>query len=486
MVNLANMITVADALQIASGYYQSGGFSDAERVYRYILHQQPDCYPALVNLGATLRVNGQLTAAIACYQKALLLQPEEALIHANLGNALKDAGDQTNAIAHYQQAIALGLKNAEVYHNLGNAYQNDGQLTAAIASYHQSLALAPDQIKTLIALGNALQALGCVWEAIIYYEKVLTLEPNHDEAIWDKAFTTLLAGDLIQGFTEYESRWWVKCAPHPQSFPQPLWDGLPLDGKTILLHTEQGFGDAIQFIRYAPLVAQKGGKVIVQCHQSLVRLFRTIAEIQTVIAIGDPLPDFHFHAPLMSLPHLFGTTLATIPCAIPYLFPAKLSGVKIIAKTRLKIGIAWGGNTSVYRGDRNRYRSCPLQYFSPLFKIPDITWFSLQKGEHRAELTEFADKNRIYDLNEQIKDFADTAAIISQLDLVITVDTSVAHIPGAIGIPVWVILPFCGDWRWLLHREDTPWYSTMQLFRQKQPGDWLEVLTRIAETLKMV
>jgi hypothetical protein len=258
-----------------------------------------------------------------------------------------------------------------------------------------------------------------------------------------------------------------------------LWDGSALHGDTIVLHAEQGFGDAIQFVRYAPLVAQRGGNVIIECHPQLVSLLQTVAGIQTAVPFGAPLPAYRCQSPLLSLPRIFGTTLETIPSQCPYVAPKpayreKWAEIMATHPAPLKVGLVWAGKSYP-----DPLRSCPLSEFTPLASFQNVAYYSLQCGAGSEQGVHSACGLSLIDLTNELHDFADTAALIEQLDLVICIDTAVAHLAGALGKPTWLMLPFAPDWRWLLERSDTPWYQGARLFRQKKPGDWGEVMTRV-------
>ncbi|NJL22841.1 MAG: hypothetical protein HC895_21695 [Leptolyngbyaceae cyanobacterium SM1_3_5] len=305
--------------------------------------------------------------------------------------------------------------------------------------------------------------------AILHHRRAIALAPNDAEAHFGYAFTLLISGDLQAGFAEYEWRWRLAYNP-PRKLAQPRWDGAPLNGKTLLLWAEQGFGDTIQFVRYVSLLA-KQGRVIVECQPSLRSLLTSVPGIAQVIPQGEPLPDFDLQAPLLSVPHLLKTAIDTIPAPVPYLQPTR----SIELPGKFKIGIAWAGDP---KNPINQRRSCPVDQFLKLRSIPDVTLYSLQK-DRTVELPE-----DVIDLSDRLQDFADTAAIVAQLDLVISIDTALAHLAGAMGKPIWVVLPFSPDWRWLLHRSNCPWYPTMRLFRQPQASDWDSVFTSIAAELQ--
>lgn len=441
------------SLTIAVQHYQKGELSQAQQICFSILEQQPNQVEAL-----------QLLGIIAC--KTGLLE---------------------EGIAHYQKVIALRSDWAETYYNLGKALKQQGNFEKAIAHFQQALSKRADFVEAEYNLGHTLQELGKLEEAIACYNHVLELNPQFIDARWNRALALLLSGDFIRGFTDYECRWqqteFLKSNPLPP-YSQPLWDGSNLNGRTILIHGEQGFGDAIQFIRYVPLIQQRGGRVIVGCRAPLLRLFSTVSGIDRLVGSGGFIPDFDVYAPLMSLPHLLGTTLETIPTQIPYLAaPESKILLETPPGTQKKVGIVW----AVGNPDRSllSQRSCELSNFLPLLDTPGIAFYSLQKGPRVTDLEQLDDHRRLQDLNNQLRNFADTAAAITQLDLLITVDTAVAHLAGALGKPVWVLLPFAPDWRWMLGRDDSPWYPTMRLFRQERPRDWSRVVRYIAEALQI-
>jgi len=296
----------------------------------------------------------------------------------------------------------------------------------------------------------------------------------------------LLTGNFREGWREYEWRWETKyLISSRRTFPQRLWDGSDIKGLTILLHAEQGFGDTIQFIRYAPLVARRGAKIIFECPKELISLLRSVEGIEEVIVRGETLPEFNLHCPLLSLPLAFDTTLETIPAMIPYItndptYTEKWKNKIDWADSRFRIGLAWAGNPGF---KQNRYRNCELENFLPLTQLPRVIFYSLQKGEEAKEAKHPPGGMKIIDLTEDIHDFSDTAAFIENIDLVISIDTAVTHLAGAMGRPVWTLLPFSPEWRWMLNREDSPWYPTMRLFRQSSHGDWESVISLVEKNL---
>jgi tetratricopeptide (TPR) repeat protein len=444
----------------------------------------PDAYN---NLGNILQEKGQIDEAIKYYLKALALNPNLSKTYYNLGFALQEKGRVDEAISHYQKALELNFNTFGIHNNLGLALQETGQLDKAISTFQKALQLNPDFAEAYYNIGNTLRDKGKFDESITYYQKALEKKPDYIEAHWNRALLLLLTGDFRQGWGEYEWRW--KLKNHFQyNYIKPLWDGSGISGLTILLHAEQGFGDTIQFIRYADLVAKRGAKVIIECQKELVSLLQTVDGVYQVKAYSEPLPYFDVHCPLLSLPLIFDTTSETIPSKIPYITPEPGLTQKWKDKiqhenSKYKIGLAWSGNS---KHKNESIRSFSLDIFLPLAQCKNITFYSLQKGEAAAQATNPPEGIHLIDFMEDIIDFSDTAALIDNLDLVISVDTSVAHIAGALGKPVWILLPFVPDWRWLLHREDSPWYPTMRLFRQQTPGDWDSVIAVVKDKLSFL
>ena len=463
-----------------------GRLDEAIATYLQAIALKPNYAEAHYNLSNALRENGRLDEAIAACRQAISLNPKYPDAVVNLGNLLKTKGQLHEAIATFRQAIALQPADIKAHSNLGNALCDKGQLDEAIAVHRQAIALKPDYPEAHYNLGTALNEKGELDQAVATYSQAIALKPDYPGAHYNRAHALLKLGDLAAGFAEYEWRW--KCADFAgarRHFTQPQWDGGPLEGRTILLHAEQGFGDAIQFIRYLPLVARCGGKIIIECHPELQRLLQTAAADSPVVATGHTLPAFDLHCPFLSLPRLFGTNLTNIPKDVPYLH-ANAADVEVWRKrladqsASLKVGLAWAGRPT-HQNDRNR--SLKLGTFAPLAQLAGVRFVSLQKGEAAAEAKSPPEGMELLDAGPELKDFADTAALVAALDLVIAVDTSVVHLAGALGKPVWVLLPFAPDWRWLLNRDDSPWYPTMRLIRQQRRMEWEPVVASIREEL---
>jgi hypothetical protein len=373
----------------------------------------------------------------------------------------------------------------QAYYNLGIALM-ESDLSAAAGAYRRAAALLPRYAEAWCNLAVALHRLGELDDSAAASRRAIHLQPQNAEAHWNLAVTCLLLGDFSTGLPEFEWRWKSRQFPsRPRNFSQPQWSGDDLAGRTILIHAEQGFGDTIQCVRYLPSIAARGGKVILESPPQLLRLFKNIPGVQRAISPPDPLPNFDVHCPVMSLPLAFKTTLETIPARAAYLTPdpeliEKWRSRIAPSTTGLRIGLNWSGD-STFRGDRTR--SMTLSELAPLAAMKNATFFSLQKGPAAAQLENPPAGLEILPLGEDLHDFSDTAAAMSLLDLIITTDTSVPHLAGALGLPVWLMLQFVPDWRWLMDRPDSPWYPSMRLFRQPRPGDWHGVVNRVAEEL---
>ena len=426
---------------------------------------------------------GRLDEAIGGYVRALEIDPESSQAFNNMGVALRAQGAFHAAVASYRRAIALKSSDAGSHSNLGNALRALGRHGEAEACHRKALTCDPDYLEARYNLGLVLKDQGKFEEGIACLAEAVRQKADYVDAHWDLALAWLMMGNLKEGFEEYEWRWRLPENPS-RSFDKPAWSGGALEDRVILLHAEQGMGDSIQFARYAPLVAAKGGRVILECQAPLVALFENLEGIERIVACDDPLPAFDVQAPLLSLPRIFATELATIPASDCYLAadPAraeKFTG--LLDAKRLNVGIAWAGKPS-HRNDRNR--SAGIEPFIGLLGIPGAAFHSLQVGPRAADIAATGSAGLIRDHAPGLQDFADTAALVAALDLVISVDTSVCHLAGALGKPCWVVLPYTPDWRWLMQREDSPWYPSLRLFRQESFGDWPGVFARLTEALE--
>jgi tetratricopeptide (TPR) repeat protein len=437
------------------------------------------------NLGVSLAKLGKVDEAIKHYADALRQRPRYADAYLNLGNVQAAQKKPAEAIASYRKALAINPRSADAHYNLGIIPAEEGRLDEAIASYREALRLKPNHAGAMANLGHALRAQGKFDEAMSVYQQLLARSPDDPEGHMSRALVWLLLGDYERGWPEYEWRWKTKEFAGPQP-KQPRWDGSPLEGRTILLTAEQGMGDTMQFVRYAPEVKRRGGRVILACQKGLIPLLKTCAGIDEWVAQGEKLPEFDVHASLLSLPAILKTTLANVPAEVPYLAAESERIEKwqeeLARLPGFKIGIAWQGNPQ-YRGDRER--SVPLSAFEPIAKVKGVHLISLQKGPGTEQLPEVASRFSVTDLGSRLDlsggAFLDTAAVIKGLDLVITINTSLAHLAGALAAPAWIALGSgASDWRWLLDRDDSPWYPSLRLFRQSQVGDWSDVMERMA------
>jgi len=478
------MIPVARAFELAVGHHQAGRFPEAETAYRQVLAVEPQHLGALNLLGLLAHQVGRHGLAVDLIRQALALDPHQPDALCNLGEALRATGRLDEAMAIYRRALQLQPNHPEACDNLGIALAEQGHFDQAIFAHQRALQLKPDHAPAHNNLGTALVELGRFDEAIAAFRTALRFQPDYPDARFNASLLLLLEGDFERGWPLYESRSDDSRTPK-RDFRQPRWDGGPLNGRRLLLHAEQGFGDAIQFIRYARLLADRGAHVILESPSPLAALLRSAPGISELIATGKPLPPFDLHVPMLSLPLLFQTTPETIPREIPYLFPDKgLSenwAGRLGAKTSpLRVGLAWAGRS---QNARLRKRQIDLESLLPLLSITGVDFFNLQIDDGTAAIQRVHARSRLIDLTAHVRDFADTAALMAHLDLIISVDTAVAHLAGAMGRPVWTLLPFVPDWRWGLKNEHTPWYPTMRLFRQPSFGDWDTVIQRVTHEL---
>ena len=436
------------------------------------------------NMGNALAALGNLDEAVTSYRKALKLRSDYSDAHYNLGAALTAGGEFDAAIEAYSTAVVLDPKTPEKHYNLGNVYQMMGRLTEAETCYTNAIHLQPEYLDAINNLGSAVQALGRLEDAEIFFRRGLTIDPESADVHWNLSLALLQKGEYEEGWNEYEWRWKNPTFTTPtRDFEQPPWDGGSLDGKTILIHAEQGIGDALEFVRYAPLVAARGGRVVLECRPPLRRLLETVAGVDSVVERGVAPPDFDCHIPMMSLPRVFGTKVDSIPDQVPYVSVPEGAAAdsRLAEDTALKVGFVWAGSPT---RQADALRSCELASFQVLFDVPGVTFYSLQVGERAEELSHLDGAQDVVDLGSAFTDFADTAAAVDTLDLVLSVDTAAAHLAGAMAKPVWVALSFAGGYLWMQDREDSPWYPSLRLFRQPEWGDWASVFQRIRHELE--
>jgi len=431
--------------------------------------------------GAALVALGRMSDARACLDAVVARDPRQAEAWLNLGVARAALGDASDALAAFDTVIRLSPRSAEAPYNRGTALLPLGRYTDALAAFEQALALAPDHLKALSNKGRALQQLGRHKEAIACFEAAIAREPKFADAHFNLSMSLLSSGDLARGFREYEWRWKRTGMTAPK-FSKPLWLGGPESrGKRILLHTEQGLGDAIQFVRYVPLVAETAGAVYLQVQPELKALFSALPGVTACSARGDALPDHDLQCPFGSLPLAFGDR--PIPPTTPYLAVDDNRRQKWtvgLKKPGRRIALAWRGNAQ-HPNDRNR--SIAIELLAPLFDLQDVTFVTLQPGLTPAETGIVGARGNVVHLGDDVSDMADSAAILGLCDLTIAVDTSLAHLAGALARPLWLLLPSAPDWRWAWPEDRNLWYPDVRLFRQTAPGNWPAVIADVARAL---
>ena len=458
-----------------------GDFASAVASYQDAISVRPDAAGFHNNLGVSLSALGRVSEAADRFRRAAELNPQSAQIHLNFGNALRTLGSIAESVDALQRAAALLPAYAEARNSLAMSLYLAGDLEGSLAEFQAAVSLRPDFASAWSNMANVLRDFGRLDEAAAAYRRALAIQADHPDAHKNLAILRLLQGDYDNGFLEYEWRW--KCDnAQLRKFDRPRWAGEDPSGKTVFIYEEQGYGDVIQFSRYAKVLADRGAKAIIGCRPELARLMSCCHGVSQVVAAGQPMPKFDLHCPLLSLPLFCGTkSLADVPAHVPYfdLRPEITQPWKdrLGPPTRRRIGLCWAGNPE----NRNdRYRSIPLEKLVPLASAGSFEFHSLQLGPAAAE-RERVPAPSLVNHEPALKDFADTAALIEQLDLVITVDTSVAHLAGALAKPTWLLLPTAPDWRWLLERTDSPWYPTARLFRVTQ--DWDQLISQLASEL---
>jgi len=408
--------------------------------------------------------------------------PPDAAALNNLGQSLAARGDRTSAIQCFRQAISQDPHDERAYHNLAMILFWEDRLDESIQLFQRALVLKPIDAIGHYNLGTVLMEMNRLDSAIAEFERAATLDPKLANATWNLSWALLKQGRLTEGWRFYEARWHMREWQALRRFPQPLWDGSDLAGKQILLHTEQGFGDAIQMARFVPMVAARGGTVYLDCLPQLRSLFSNIDGASRVIASGESLPPYDVQCPLMSLPGRLGITLESIPQHVPYLSanPSRVEhwGPRIAGDSgKLKVGLAWSGRAYPVG------RSIEPAVLSPLLSISDVKFYGLNVAGEDSAVSASLHAANFADLGPVLTDFAETAAVLMNLDLIITIDTAVAHLAGALGRPTWLLLRFAPDWRWMLERADSPWYPTMKLFRQQVRNDWRGPIAQVVGEL---
>jgi tetratricopeptide (TPR) repeat protein len=459
--------------------------AEALESYERAIALKPGNPEAYNNRGVALSLLGRRAEALASYERAIALKPKYASAYNNLGNLLWNLERLPEALAAFDDAIASEPDYPEAHNNRGLVLAGLERHAEALAEFERAIALKPDYAEAHYDRGNALRELHRHGEAIESFKRAIALRPDYASAHWNLADCHLLLGEFAPGWQEYEWRWKLEQREHAKrDFPRPLWLGeQPIAGQTVLLHSEFGLGDTLLFCRYAKEVASLGARVILEVQPPLVELLSGLEGIAHILPRGAPLPAFDCHCPLMSLPLAFRTDLTSIPAAIPYIRsdPARVAAwhARLGASDRPRVGIVWRGSTAL-KYDR---RSMNLAQMLPLVR-EGVDWISLQKEVSEEDVAVLASRPEIRHFGDELRDFADTAALIELTDLVVTIDTSVANLAGAMGKAVWILLPYNPhDWRWMLDREDSIWYPTARLFRQPTAGDWVGVIDRVKNQL---
>jgi tetratricopeptide (TPR) repeat protein len=517
----------ARAFAEAAAHHQAGRLPEAERLYRVALGLSPRHGDALRLLGTICLQNGRSEQALPLLQAALQEQPQNPEILNCLGIALWEAGRGEEAVTRFRQALAINPAYIEVLNNLGNALHEQGKSEAALDCFKKALSQKPDYVDALNSLGAALCGMGREADARAKFERALQIEPNNAEiitslagllcsegkteeglehynralahapgygkALWGKSFPLLALGEYREGWKLYETGLGRRDMRGPMPFaPVKPWDGKPGPDKHLLIWSEQGLGDSLQFIRYAELCKQRVGKVSVLCPKPLVRLFKALPFIDDAFDPTREGSNFDGHVPMFSLPHLFDTALETVPAAVPYLrvdpeiqtkWAAKFAGV-----AGVKVGLVWAGSAregNVAANRIDRQRSVGLERMKPWLDLQGAQFYNLQMGKPAEQIATLGLADRLTDFMGEVADFADTAAIVQNLDLVITVDTSVAHLAGGLGKPVWILSRYNACWRWLQNRPTNPWYPTARIFGQPTLGDWDSVMAEVGRELTL-
>ncbi len=462
--------------------YQGGHTDDALRLLTAATELDANNAAFHADLGEVLQALGKVAEAIVACQRALQIKPDMADVHNCLGTLHKREGNREQAAECFRRTVFFDPAHARGHANLGTELRALGQLSEAQASFERAVKLAPENANHYLNLGVCHYDQGRVLDAIACYQRALRLSPGNAMAQFNSGLAHLALGEFAQGWQEFEFRNQFDQLVR-RRYALPIWTGETIPTGALLVHAEQGFGDALQFVRYVPLLVERGIQVVLDAHEELVSLFEQ-SGITPVRADGVAPPECTHHIPLMSLPRIFGATLETIPSEVPYLSAHD----ELVSKWRdklaelhgLRVGIHWQGRPDYYN---DRARSIPPAQFAALDAIPGVQFVSLQKNEGDALPDALAASAGIVDVAEGLTDFHETAAVMRNLDLVICCDSAVAHLAGALSTPVWVALPVGSDWRWMQDRSDSPWYPTMRLFRQQTLGDWQPVFAEIATAL---
>jgi tetratricopeptide (TPR) repeat protein len=476
---------------MAVAFQSQGHYASAVERCKQAVMLKPDYAQAYNTMAFSLEKQHLYDEAIENYKHALFLEPDFVEAYNHLGVVLNEKGRYAEAIANFTNAIKRDPDYAEVYSNMGIALKEQEEFSEAIACYEMALQLDPNFSEAYYNLGNSLRDQGRCVEAIESFRKAISLKPDYAQAHWNLSLALLLSGNYTEGWKGYKWRRnaELKVLTDYHSTGKPRWDGSSFKSRRLLVHYEQGLGDNIQFVRYLPMIKARGGTVIFETLKPLIGLLRGFEGVDELVEYvpNRKLPlEYDVYTSLLDMPFIFETTVDTIPSQVPYIYadPSKAQCWRgKVSGPGLKVGIVWAGSPE---HGNDRYRSCSLKRFAPLGKIEGVRLYGLQKGPGARQMDEFAEMISVTNISENFNDFTDTAAAIDNLDLVISVDTSVLHLSGAMGQSTWALLPFAPEWRWMLNRPDSPWYPTMKLFRQSNWNDWDSVFRSVTEELKMM
>ena len=488
--NIASLSLEKD-LAKAKSLHDQNDLEKAKAIYLALFNAHPNDTRVLTALGAVCLKQENIDAGIKWLNASLAVDPSQVAALSNLSVALLKKHQYKAALEKVDLAISLNPDFADAYSNRGNVMTKLERLEEALKSYDTAIKLRPLNSNFYNVRAVVLQNLNRLDEALLDYDKSIALQRDNASAYFNKSYLKLLMGDFAQGWRLYEWRWKGYAKKNFRNYPQPLWLGnAALTNKTILIHLEQGLGDFIQLCRYIPMIKSLGAKIIIETHASLMSIASSLDKDATIVEKKKKLPPFDYYCPIMSLPLAFNTTLENIPNKVPYLFieQEKQKNVHsaLAPKTKLRIGLVWSGslNNEIDSGFWRR-RSIQLKLLASLVNLP-VEFHSLNKDVTAEDASVLVSFKQIHNHQDELNDFTDTAALVNEMDLIISIDTSVAHLAGALGKPVWIMVPYAQDYRWLIEREDSPWYPTATLFRQQSPGEWASVLGRVEQRLSHI
>ena len=467
------------SLKLAFEMHNAGRSEEAEALCRVLEQIRPRNSQLLFLLGMILHKTGQSEEATQWLALAAQYSPGSARIFNGLGCAYQGTGDHARAAAAFEKALELEPQSADVLYNLGKSCYRLEQVDRATELFRRAVEIAPQDANSWNNLGKCLKELNRLDESIAAYDRAVELMPDYALARYGRAISLMAAGQLAEGFREYEWRWHSMT---PRKFPQPAWQGETALDKTLFIHAEQGSGDAIQMARFIAAARERVGQVILECRPELTTLFQYSKCADITIPYGAPIPPFDYFVPMMSLPRALGITMETIPAQASYLQAPVCEGLPAAQTGCLKVGLAWAGNPNHHQ---DAARTILLEMLAPVLQTPGVVFYSLQQTVPQRDRACLETMPQIHS-NLVFKDFLDTASVISEMHLIISVDTAVAHLAGALGKPTWLLLQHSPDWRWFLDRAETPWYPAMQLFRQAERGHWESPIQRVADALRIL